>query len=1255
MRIGMLIVVLSMAGHGLFAQPPENDDCMGVIDLGRAPYCPDSSDPVNTAAIFSNSHATASSIGAGNNPTCFNGGTVQRDVWFAFTTSDTIIDYTITVTGVPGPAGEPALLNPQVALYRGVCAVNSLAELLCASASPGQNRVVLQAEGLTPNITYFLRINDFSETATSPAGSFSICIDKRNPIHLISEGSSTACSGLLYDAGGPDGDYSNNENHTFTICPTPPSACINFTLSYFNIEYNDFATTDQLLFYDGAAALPGNLITAIGGIDYASASSGVCFAVQATSGCLTVQFVSDGSATFDGFAGSWTCSAVPCVVNSPISVDATASAQAIITALSTPQTQATITHIDCGAGAYGTFAAGDNTDLGLRQGLLLTTGELRYAPGPNFSPGDGNIFTADLGSPGDVDLDTLSTLFGNGTRSQDACVIELDVFANTNELAFEYIFGSEEYPEFANDDYNDIFAFLISGPGIAGLPALNNQLNIATLPGTNTFVEINSVNNLNNWEYYRNNEVGLSLQYDGLTADFLGVKKSLTARATVTPCQTYHLKLAIADRFDGIYDSGVFIAELRGGTPEIAVNFNSGVDYLIEGCTDQPDEIVFRMDNPPGAAVAYNVVLGGTATLGLDYTLALPPQLTFAPGTNEIVFPVSVLTDLNDQEGTETVTIMLTRDFGCGLVILAELEIELRDRLRVDINTGQDTVRLCMNTRTELVVEGATTYFWTPVSVFDNPTSSTPLATPAEDGWVYVVGQVGPGCVATDSIYLLQATPRVTIATAATALCRGQSISLSAETNTNGEGLTWSPDDGSLSATTGLTVEASPSVSTYYFADVQVNGCAVKDSVYIQVDSLPQLLTITADPAENRYCQGERVVLSSPAYDPAHYANIMHTWSGIGLETADSLYNIILTATDTFTYQRMTTNGGCVAVAEVTLHVITAEGITIQPRDPLICLGESIDLVVNSTAGGTISWSPATALSCADCFAPTASPMVTTVYSPSITIEGCTFLPMVSVRVNSPPSIQLIDNQAICSGDTVQLNLAVPAAGVDYFWTSLQDPNFSSNDPGLRISPNESDTYTLTASNDCGAAMEQTATLFVNTPPAGLTIAAVPVLTGTHPTVDLAADVADGGGSGTFEWTLAGVLIGTNTPLVGYQPAAANLPAYAVVTYRNACGVLTDSVLLQLLDYRIPTIFSPNGDGVNDVFKPFIQGTVDQLTMEIYNRWGQLVFATNDPANFGWDGLYKGQPAPADVYLYHIRLGITGENLTTSGQVTLVR
>ena len=296
---------------GLCAQPI-NDDCTGLIDLGVVPYCSDS-----IGVFYTNLDATESDIGNDNIPgpgACGNNDItfVGNDVWFAFTTSDTIIDYTITVTGITDGLGSIPMSNPQIMVYRGDCSFDNLALLACGAADDGENVLELDVLGLDPNEIYFIRINDFSATANPNWGSFQLCIDEIQPVNTIDEGGSNLCSGELYDSGGPDEDYSNSENNVFSICPPfGNNACITFTLEYYNIE--NFQ--DQMIFYDGPD-INSPQITEITGTATNSGPTpnvgGVCYTVQASSGCLTVQMITDATATYEGFAASWQCSALPC-------------------------------------------------------------------------------------------------------------------------------------------------------------------------------------------------------------------------------------------------------------------------------------------------------------------------------------------------------------------------------------------------------------------------------------------------------------------------------------------------------------------------------------------------------------------------------------------------------------------------------------------------------------------------------------------------------------------------------------------------------------------------------------------------------------------------------------------------------------------------------------------------------------------------------------------------------------------------------
>ncbi|MCB0547480.1 MAG: gliding motility-associated C-terminal domain-containing protein [Phaeodactylibacter sp.] len=997
---------------------PVNDDCSGLIHLGIAPSCPDS-------AFFSNVGATASDIGADNIPGCFNGGNVERDVWFSFTSSNTIFNYSIRVQGIASGAG-PSIVNPQVALYRGDCSANGMAQLACASAEPGADEIVLQVDGLTPNITYFLRINDYSSSATPNWGAFQLCIEEKQPDYTIDEGSTTACSGVLYDTGGPDGDYSSNENYTFTICPDQPHDCILFSLEYYFIEPQGmFGVTDQLTFFDGAQPSPANIIGQVGSFNFEDdGGGGVCYQVQASSGCLSVRFTSDNQAEFEGFRGRWQCSN-NCEAPQPITVDSILSNQQIIDFVSTPATIVNIANINCPQSSYGTFESIPSSGLGLDRGLLLTTGSLAWAVGPNDDPGQGNPF-ADNGAPGDPDLDYLSQQGGNNFLSENACIVELDVFALTNELTFEYIFGSDEYQEYVGQEFNDIFAFFISGPGIPGDPAINNQLNIAVLPnGSNTPVEINSVNQLDNWQYYRNNNGGVATEYDGLTSDFMGIKKSLTARADVNPCNTYHLKLAIADRGDVGFDSGVFIAELGGGTPKLSVNFNSGIEYLVEDCTTLPDEIIISLSAPSEDTLYYKAEVGGTAIRNEDYLLDIPSIVAFPPGTTQLSFPIIVLSDLLT-EPMETITILLANNFGCGEVVYSQLEITLHDALRVEINGGQDTAFICQDNLVNLHATGASSYFWSPPGIFDNPTVPDPVADPQAGQWVTVEGVLGP-CVAYDSIFLKRIVPVLDVeALAPTVICRGDTVPLVAANNVGGTGLHWAPAIG-LNEPSSENPMAVPQESTTYVATINITGCIVQDSVSIDVAAF-DFPSVAAD---TTICENYGIQLAE-MISPDSTTTVFQWTPSNGLNSSTIAGPLAFPETST-TYQLIGTaaNGACADTAEVNITVLPADVHIYNPDTLEVCLGTAVGLSAGTTTGTSegLLWSPADgSLSDTAGLEVMAIPEITTTYYATYTLGACTVKDSVFIRVDSLPALSITaepEKEAYCQGESVLLTSPV--------------------------------------------------------------------------------------------------------------------------------------------------------------------------------------------------------------------------------------
>ena len=374
-------------------------------------------------------------------------------------------------------------------------------------------------------------------------------------IFLDANSTSLSESGELFDSGGPTQSYQNNEDFTLVIRPVSNPECIELFVEYFNLEVSG----DELILLDGEGpqAIP---IDTIGkAIDSVEGGSGKYY--HASSGAMTIRFVSDNSINFEGFHAFWSSSTQSCPSPDLVSVQETNNFQELEALLASENIEVEILAINCAAPAIGTFTASDDTQLGMEDGIVLSTGLISEITNPS-------VFHAstDLAFPGDTDLTFLldSVL---SPEINDACSIEMEVTPKTNFLRFEYIFGSEEYPEYVNTNFNDLFAFFISGPGIVGNPLINNQKNIAVLPSNgNPMVSINSVNDQLNWEYYRDNMEGGICTFDGLTTGYLGSKTSLTAKSEVQACASYRLKWVIADRGDFKYDSGVFISKLAAST-----------------------------------------------------------------------------------------------------------------------------------------------------------------------------------------------------------------------------------------------------------------------------------------------------------------------------------------------------------------------------------------------------------------------------------------------------------------------------------------------------------------------------------------------------------------------------------------------------------------------------------------------------------------------------------------------------------------
>jgi len=214
--------------------------------------------------------------------------------------------------------------------------------------------------------------------------------------------------------------------------------------------------------------------------------------------------------------------------------------------------------------SYGYFDA-TGTSFPFQEGIVLSTGRLSNVQGPNNSLSDDDA----PGWNGDIDLENAL----QESNTVNATILEFDFTSVASQISFRYLFASEEYQEGDSNtcQYSDLFGFLIRPVGA------QDYTNIALVPNTQTPVKVTTVHpdipgacNAINENYFGSwNNANANINFNGQTA-------VLTATANVTPNQTYHVKLVIADEQNYRYDSAVF---LEAGSFQIATDL--GTDLLI--------------------------------------------------------------------------------------------------------------------------------------------------------------------------------------------------------------------------------------------------------------------------------------------------------------------------------------------------------------------------------------------------------------------------------------------------------------------------------------------------------------------------------------------------------------------------------------------------------------------------------------------------------------------------------------------------
>ena len=310
--------------------------------------------------------------------------------------------------------------------------------------------------------------------------------------------------------------------------------------------------------------------------------------------------------------------------------------------------------------AVGYFKNAQN-EVGIDRGIIMTSGRAASSnincTGPLGANCTGNQFSSNDNASGAGDADLASIAAGT---LNDVAKFTITFIPTSDTLRFKYVFASEEYPEWACSAFNDVFGFFISGPGITG-PFQNNGKNIALIPGTSTPVTINNIHPQNGGAcppafaqfYNDNNNSPNQPVYDGFLNVFI-------AEAIVIPCETYTIKLAVADVGDSVYDTGVFLEAKSFGTGSLQVETETvSLDGTItEGCATGSITFSFPSGVEDDYPLDYTII--GTAENGVDYEF-IPPDLFIPQGDSSLTINIIAILDALD-EGLESIGIDIQRD-----------------------------------------------------------------------------------------------------------------------------------------------------------------------------------------------------------------------------------------------------------------------------------------------------------------------------------------------------------------------------------------------------------------------------------------------------------------------------------------------------------------------------------------------------------------------------------------------------------------
>lgn len=635
---------------------------------------------------------------------------------------------------------------------------------------------------------------------------------------------------------------------------------------------------------------------------------------------------------------------------------------------------------------------------------------------------------------------------------------------------------------------------------------------------------------------------------------------------------------------------------------------------------------------PSPASVCIGSGVSLTASGGTTYAWSPATGLSATTGATVTASPTA----------TQTYTVTVTNASNCTATTTVTVTVNA-----LPTAGAGSPVTICNGGNTGLSGSGGTSYSWAPGGSLSCVPCQNPTATPTVTTTYTVYVTNAAGCTATATVVVTVQPcvgPIAGITASTTSICpNGCIIFTDASTNAPTSWAWTFP--GGTPATSALQNPGSvcwttPGNYTVSLTVTNVNGSS----------TTTQVITVNTPPTANAgvddsICTGSNTTLNATgggtyAWSPATGLSATTGSSPVANPTATTSYTVTVTDIN-----------GCTGT-DIIIVVVNPLPTANAGPDVTICNGANTTL--NGTGGTSYAWSPGAGLSCTTCQSPIANPTSTTTYTLTVTdANGCTGNDIMTITVIScsTPNAQITASTTnACVNDCINFSDNSTNNPSSWVWT------FNGGLPGTSALQNPGSvcwgtagTYTVTliATNVNGS---DTTTIVI-------TINSGPTANAGNDTTISIGNSANlnGTGGGTYLWSPSTGLSCTTCANPVANPTVTTTYTL-IVTDANGCtDVSTITVtIVSEFEWFVPSGFSPNGDGENDIL--FVRGVgIKSMKLIVYDRIGEKIFETTIITE-GWDGMYKGKPMNNGVYVYHATVEFyNGTMDSKKGDVTLVR